>query len=259
MAIKFGPAGLGSVKDAIFTLEKYKDMGLKNCEIAFTYGVYIKKEADMKEIGEAAKKLEIELSIHAPYWINLNSKEKIKIEQSKKRILRSCEVGHKLGAKRVVFHCGYYAGMDKELTYQNMKKGIIEMMDEIKSKGWKVKLCPETMGKINVFGSIDDIARLVDETGCDFCIDFAHILARDKKIDFELIKKRFGKHKHWHCHFSGIEYGEKGEKRHLQTKKEEWEKLLKELPKDKDIVIINESPDPPAAAALGVEVYGRKA
>ena len=243
MIIKFGPAGLGPVKDAISTLEMYKSAGLKACEIAFTYGVYIKREEDMKKIKAAAEENEIALSIHAPYWINLNSKEKIKIEQSKMRILRCCEVGHKLGATRVVFHCGYYAGIDKEITYQNMKKGIIDIQNEIKKKGWKVKLCPETMGKINVFGSIEEIARLVDETDCGFCIDFAHILARDKKIDFGLINKKFGKHKKWHCHFSGIEYGEKGEKRHLHTERKDWKNLLENLPKDKEIVIINESPD----------------
>ena len=88
--IKFGPAGLGPVKDAIKHLEEYSELGLRACEISFTYGTNKKKEADMKEIRNAAEKYGIKLSIHAPYWINLNSKEKIKIEQSKQRILRSC-------------------------------------------------------------------------------------------------------------------------------------------------------------------------
>ena len=97
------------------------------------------------------------------------------------------------------------------------------------------------MGKINVFGSIEEVSRLVKETGCSFCIDFAHILAREKKVDYEKIKKLFPQ-KEWHCHFSGIVYGEKGEKHHKTTEKEEWKNLLNNLPKDKEISIVCESP-----------------
>ena len=64
----------------ISNLEKYSELGLKACEIAFTYGVYIKNKEDAEKIGRKARELDIELSIHAPYWINLNSKEKKKIE-----------------------------------------------------------------------------------------------------------------------------------------------------------------------------------
>ena len=85
MTIKFGPAGLGPVATAEKTLEKYHKLGLKACEIAFTYSVYIKNEEDALRIGKKAKELGISLSIHAPYFINLNSKEKVKREASKGR------------------------------------------------------------------------------------------------------------------------------------------------------------------------------
>ena len=97
------------------------------------------------------------------------------------------------------------------------------------------------MGKINVFGSVEEVSRLVHETGCSFCIDFAHILARDKSVDYEKVKRLFPQ-KEWHVHFSGIVYGEKGEKHHKTTEKEEWGELLKNLPKDRKVRIINESP-----------------
>ncbi len=243
MTIRFGPAGLGPVKEAVERLEEYHKLGLKACEIAFTYGIYIHNDKDAVEIGKAAEKLGIKLSIHAPYWINLNSKEKKKIEQSKIRILDCCKIGEILEAYRIVFHAGYFGGMDKEETYQNIKKAVLEIMDEIKKHNWKIKIAPETTGKINVFGSIDDIARLVEDTHCSFCLDFAHILAREKKVDYEKIKEKFGKYKEWHCHFSGINYTEKGERNHIKTTKENWKSVLEHLPKDKDIVIINESPD----------------
>lgn len=243
MEIKFGPAGLGPVKEAVERLKEYSESGLKACEIAFTYGIYIHDDKDVNAIKSAASRLGIKLSIHAPYWLNLNSKEKKKIEESKKRILDCCRIGEKLGAYRVVFHAGYFGGMDKEETYQNIKKAVIDMQDEIKKNKWKINIAPETMGKINVFGSIDEIARLVSDTGCSFCLDFAHIEARDKKIDWNKIKKLFGKHEKWHCHFSGIVYSDKGERHHIKTPKEKWKEVLENVPKDKEIVIINESPD----------------
>ncbi len=240
MQVKIGPAGLGSVKAAVETLEKYNSLGFKACEIAFTYGIYIKNKEDAEKIGKKAKELGISLSIHAPYYVNLNSSEKSKREATKSRILGCCEVGEWLGAERVVFHPGYY-GKNREESYNNIKEGINELMAEIKKKNWKIKLAPETMGKINVFGSAEEISSLVKDTGCDFCIDFAHILAREKEVDYGKIRRLFPQKK-WHVHFSGIIYGEKGEKRHKTTEKKEWLDLFSNLPKGKDIVIINESP-----------------
>lgn len=252
--IKFGPAGLGSVKDAIFNLEKYKSLGFKACEIAFTYSAYIKRQ-DALKIGEAAKKLGIDLSIHAHYWINLNSEEKEKIEKSKERILQCCEIGELLGAKRVVFHPGYYGKKGQLETYQNIKNEMIELQKELKRRNYKIKLAPETTGKVNVFGSVDEIKSLVVETGCDMCIDFAHILARYKKYMFKEIFEKFKDSKSFHIHFSGIEYGEKGEKRHIMTPREDLKELIRSLPKNKEITIINESPDPVAGALMGVKLF----
>tara|TARA_Y100000310_G_scaffold72424_1_gene68455 strand:+ start:4015 stop:4782 length:768 start_codon:yes stop_codon:yes gene_type:complete len=254
MGIRFGPGGLGPVKDAISNLEIYHKLGLRACEVEFTYEVYIKNLEDMKKIKSAAEKNNIKLSIHASYYINLNSKDKEKIEASKKRILKCCEVGEKLGAYVVVFHPGYYSEKSKEESYENIKNAILDIKEEINKLGWKIKLAPETSGKVNVFGSIDEINGLVKETGCSFCIDFAHVLARDKKINWGKIKEIFNKHKDWHCHFSGIEYGEKGEKKHVKTTLENWEKILENLPKNKNITIINESPYCVEDSVLGLSL-----
>lgn len=245
MPIIFGPAGLGSVKTAVQALEQYHALGLHACEIAFTYSVYI-KPAETAIIREKAKELGIELSIHAQYFVNLNSDEKAKREATKKRILACCEIGELLGAKIVVFHPGYYTDKGdtpekREQSYQTIKQGVLELLQEIQKKRWKIKIAPETMGKVNVFGSVEEISRLVRETGCSFCIDFAHILAREKSVDYQKIERAFPQ-KEWHVHFSGIVYGEKGEKHHITTEKKAWQELLKHLPRDKGIRIINESP-----------------
>lgn len=245
MPVIFGPAGLGPVKTALAVLEQYHKLGLRACEIAFTYSVYI-KPVECPAIREKAKELGIELSIHAPYFVNLNSAEKAKREATKKRILACCEIGELLGARVIVFHPGYYtAGGDtaekREQSYQTIKKGVAELMAERKKHGWKILIAPETMGKVNVFGSVEEISRLVKETGCSFCIDFAHILARDKTVNYKAIEQAFPQ-QNWHAHFSGIVYGEKGEKHHIPTEKKAWQELLTHLPQEKSIRIINESP-----------------
>lgn len=247
--IKFGPAGLGEkIGNVAESFEDYHKKGLAACEIPFTYGVFIKEEIHKKEIGEireASKNFGIQLSIHAPYFVNLNSMEKEKVEASKKRILDCCKIGHLIGAKNIVFHAGFYGKMDREQSYQNIKREVLELMAEVKKNGWDVRLCPETMGKINVFGSADEILKLVRETGCGFCVDFAHLWAREQgKITYEEIYSKFRGFDELHCHFSGITFGEKGELSHKPTPDEEIRKLLSALPRNKEIVIINEAPEP---------------
>jgi len=253
--IIFGPSGIGPVATASKVLEAMKKQEILACELAFTYDVYIKKE-DAIEIGRKAKEFGVFLSIHAPYYINLNSEDKKKIFRSKKRILDCCEIAHHIGAKRVVFHAGFYGKMEKEKAFKNIKEQIIELLNEIRKKEWNIELCPEVMGRINVFGSIDEISRLVKETGCSYCIDFAHILARYGEQKFEDVRKAFPQKK-WHVHFSGINYGEKGEKNHIPTNEKEWQELFKFFKTlDKEIVLICEAPDPFGDAVNGKRIWG---
>ena len=253
--IRFGPTGIGPVKEAVSNLERYSELGFRAAEVLFTYGVYIKEREDALRIGRAAKRLGIYLSVHASYFVNLNSKEDEKIEASKKRILKCCEVASWLGAKRVVFHPGFYSGMSSEEVVAKVAEGILEMQDVVKKNKWDVELCPEVMGKVNVFGSIDEVGKLVDATGCGVCIDIAHVLARYGSYSFGEIEKTF-KMKKWHVHFSGIEFGDKGERKHLVTPLSEWKKVLGFLSGlDKDITLICESPDAVNDSVVGMKVW----
>lgn len=240
--IKLGPAGLGSPAEK--GVEELHKLKLDACEVAFTYKVYM-SNAEAKKIGELAKKLNVSLSIHAPYYINLNSEDKKKLEASKKRILQSCERGNYMHASCVVFHPGYYGKDNPEVTYQNIKKAILEIQNEIKKHNWNIKLAPETTGKVNVFGSIDEILRLIKETHCSFCLDFAHVKARTQgKTSYEEMLSKFKDHT-VHSHFSGIEYTSKGERNHKTTPLDELKKLISAIKKAKvNITLINESPTP---------------
>jgi len=236
-----GSAGLGNEEG----VKHAKELGLGAMEVEFTYGVRM-SNAEAKKVGEIAKKLGIKLSVHGPYYINLASKEKAKLNASKKRILMSCERAHYLGASPVVFHSGFYQGRDEKEVYDLIKEAIIDLQKTIKKNKWNVKLAPETTGKKSQFSGLDDLLRLKRETGCSICVDFAHLYARDAgKIDYNNIFKKIKSLHHIHCHFSGITYTAKGERSHKLLDKKFFMPLAKAIKKakPKSMVIINESPD----------------
>src|SRR3972149_6053438 len=136
MKILLGPAG-SPTGTTLTSLQFVKEQGLQAMELAFTHGVHMSGET-AKKVAEENRKHKIALSIHAPYYINLVSEDAKKIKESKQRILKSCELGHILGARKVIFHPAYYGKLPKELVYERVKKEIEEMMDVIKENKWNV-------------------------------------------------------------------------------------------------------------------------
>jgi deoxyribonuclease-4 len=246
--IKIGPAGSGGLGN-LKGIHKVARMKLDCMEVEFTYGV--RRSMDhAREVGALAKEKGIVLSVHAPYYINLASDEKEKIVASKKRILDSCERADALGARNVVFHAGFYQKKTAAQTYRLIKKAIVEIQKKISKKKWKVKLCPEITGKASQFGSVEELLKLMKETGCGICVDFAHLYARYQGgIDYVGIIKKLPKK--FHAHFSGIEYGPKGERKHLKTTKKFFEPLAEALLKTRrEVTLICESPQPHKDAAM---------
>jgi deoxyribonuclease-4 len=246
--IRIGPAGSGGLGN-LEGIRKVARMKLDCMEVEFTYGVRMSVE-DAREVGALAKEKGITLSVHAPYYINLASDEKEKIVASKQRILDSCERAAVFDARSVVFHAGFYQKKTAEQTYRLIKKAILEIQGKIKKNKWKVQLCPEITGKPSQFGSVQELLKLKKETGCGICVDFAHLYAREQgDIDYAKILKKLPKK--FHAHFSGIEYGPKGERKHLKTTKKFFEPLAEALLKTKrDVSLICESPQPYKDAAM---------
>jgi deoxyribonuclease-4 len=253
--IKVGPAG-SEGKGNLAGVEKVARMGLDCMEVEFTYGVRMRIE-EAERVGALAKAKGILLSVHAPYYINLASDEKEKVIASKKRILDSCERAHALGAQNVVFHAGFYQKKTADKTYDLIKKALLEIQDDISKKKWKATLCPEVTGKPSQFGSLEEILQLMKETGCGITVDFSHLFARQQgQIDYAEILKALPKK--FHAHFSGIEYGDKGERKHIVTEKKFFEPLATELVKRKlEVTLINESPQPFKDAVMMKRVLQR--
>ncbi len=229
--LRFGPAGKPvSLKniDLIRIPEKLREMGLDAMEYEAVRGVKINEEK-AKLFGEEARRNDILLSLHAPYFINLASAKEKTIENSIKRLNASIQAANWMGAYVVVFHPGYYKDAS---SYDEALKRVIQNLEQVvefrkKIGAENVWLGPETTGKISQVGSLDEvieICRNVD--GTRPVIDWAHLHARSMgehitSIDhvinvIEKIEKELGTWavKPLHMHFSRIEYGKGGERVH---------------------------------------------
>lgn len=244
MRILLGPAGspAGSTLEGIAAVKR---LGLQAMEVEFVRGVRMSPELAGK-VGEERRKHGIALSVHAPYYINLASEDEKKTEDSKKRILDSCERAHLMGASPVVFHPGYYGKRSREETYEIIKSGISEIQDTVKENRWRAALAPEVMGRLSQFGDFDETISLAKELDCALCIDICHIYARNLgRINYEEIFSRLEELKRaLHFHFSGVKYGLKGEISHqVLNSNPSFEGFAKRLLESGfDATIISESP-----------------
>jgi deoxyribonuclease IV len=214
MKILLGPAG-SPARSTLEGLKAVQDMGLAAMEVAFTHGVHMGADTAAAINGEN-KTQGISLSIHAPYYINLASSDEKKVAASRQRILQSCELANIMGAGKVVFHAAFYGTLGPDRVYTLVAEEMATMLDEIKKNDWNVELLPETMGRLAQFGDLDELLSLSKETKCSICIDPAHLYAREQgKISFPDIFEKLKKRKALHFHFSGINFGPRGEKNHL--------------------------------------------
>ncbi len=230
--ICFGPSG----NSLAFYDEGYKhtyeamkwvhDMGLNAYEYSFGRGVRIGADAAGK-IAEEAQKYGVALSVHAPYFINLASDDEEKFQKNITYFTDSANAAKLLRAKRVVFHPGSCAKIDRALAFEWTKKNLARMMKELDAAGCgDFTYCPETMGKLNQIGSLEEVIELcrIDERLLP-TVDFGHLHTRgigalNTPEDFDAVLRAlidglgFERAKHFHVHFSKIEYTKMGEKMH---------------------------------------------
>jgi deoxyribonuclease-4 len=184
----------------------------------------IKKE-EAEKLGQEAKKHDIHLSIHGSYFINLSGKEDV-IAASKDRIIAGATAADWMGAYVIVFHAGFYGKFEKSYAFKGCIKALKEVSQTMKDMGLKVKLGPETMGRKFQVGSIDEIMTICQEVeGTQLVVDWGHLHARDlgafRKVEdmrsvAEKIEATLGTEtlRSMHCHFSKIEFGSQGERKH---------------------------------------------
>lgn len=255
----FGTAGVplsSKKKTTEGGIERIHQLKLECMEIEFVKGVKM-SEDKAKKVREISEKLGVKLTVHAPYWINLNSSDKKILKNSRTHIINSAIIGSICGARDICFHSAYYQNEEPRKVYKKVKEEIILIKKEIEKLKIDVILRPETMGKPSQFGSLEELLSLSQEIeGVEPTIDFAHLYARnfgeinsyEKFCDIlEKYRKALGNKslERMQIHISGMKYGDKGEIEHLTFKKSKfnYRECLKAL-KDYNVkgFLICESP-----------------
>lgn len=231
--IKFGPSGNST---AFFEAGKSKseqsavwvaEMGLDCFEYSFGRGVNLSDEKAIF-LGEIFAENKVEISVHAPYYINFANVDDEMAEKSYRYVLDSAKKAKLLGGKRVVFHPASQGRLKREEAVNLTKKRIEKLASLIYEEGLDdLIFCPETMGKQGQIGTVEEIAYFC-QTDKIFvpAIDFGHINARElgslktkedylSRLKFMIDKLGYEKMKNFHVHFSKIEYSAKGEVKHL--------------------------------------------
>ena len=234
MGIKFGPGGNPldfaeqGYKSSVQMPEYLAGIGLNAYEYQCNKGVKI-SEKTAQELCDNAKKHSVFLSVHSQYYISLSSTEKEKRDKSISYIMDCMRISKVLDAKRIVVHSGSASKISREEALFLAKDTLKRTIEEVKNEGYYgISICPETMGKINQLGNLEEVIELckVDESFIP-AIDFGYLNSRTfggikNASDYENILNKienelgYDRLKSFHSHFSKIEYSDKGgEVKHL--------------------------------------------
>jgi deoxyribonuclease-4 len=238
-------------------------------ELEFVRGIRMSPEI-ARQVKALAEKNDIVLTAHGPYYINLNSQDKAITDASVKRILDTARIANVCGGYSITFHAAYYMALSKEKVFEIVRKNLLNITRTLDEEGVKLWIRPETTGKASQFGDIDELIKLSQEvSGVLPCVDFAHLHARSNgKINtykefsevLEKLEKGLGREAldNMHVHISGIEYTEKGERKHLFLKDSDmnYKDLMKAFKEYKcKGCVINESPNLEEDAMLMKKEY----
>ena len=231
LSFQFGTVGspIGTPKKpggSVGAIEFSKSIGLNTLELGWVQSVRV-TEATCALIKEKAAEQDVSLSVHAPYFINLNATEE-EWSKSRKRLMDAAHYGNLAGATDIIFHPGSYFGNPPKDVLKVAIPRLKDCAKELRKAKNPVTLRPETMGKSAMLGSLEDTLEMSKAIkGVQPCLDFAHLHARpgDGTVNsvkewtqmLEAYQAALGKDalKSLHIHLSGIEYGPKGEKNHL--------------------------------------------
>ena len=232
MSALFGPAGNCdsfnlAYKGTVHAPAWLRGLGLNCYEYQCGRGVNLSEDT-ARRIGAAAAEHGIKMSLHSPYFINLSSREPERVEKSLRYIEQSCCAADWMGGDRVVVHCGGLSGLTREEALENTILNLALALQRLEEQGLgHVRLCVETMGKLNVLGDANEVFTICQSDGRLLpCIDFGHLNARSQggmnsqeamcalldQMEAAIGSARAAQ---FHAHFSKIEYSKGGEVKHL--------------------------------------------
>jgi deoxyribonuclease IV len=211
---------------SVGAIQRSAELGLFGLELGWVHSVRISEESCLA-IKKEADSAGVSLSVHAPYYINLNANAD-EWPKSRQRLMDAAHYGHLAGATDIIFHPGSYFERPAEEVLPLSISRLTDCVNELLAAGNPVTLRPETMGKSAMLGSFEDTLIMSSKIENVLpCIDFAHLHARmgDGSLntfeEWAKILTAYGNSlgedalKKMHIHISGIAYGQKGEKEHL--------------------------------------------
>jgi deoxyribonuclease-4 len=227
--IRIGQAGIPlsckgrTNKDGLVYTKQVLD--LNAMEIQFVRGLCVMGDEEAQFIKDYSKENDVEMHVHAPYYINLAGDEEVELSFDK--ILFSAKSANKMGAETVVIHPGYYGEHNEKKTMKKIIKNTKKIHSMFKKEKIKAKIGLETMGKQKVFGSLDEIVEVCSNVKETIpVIDLGHVHARGdgclkKREDFEGVFEKLKplKLKHYLIHLTGVLYENGNELYHLPIKK----------------------------------------
>ena len=267
----FGTGGVPHGSKTPSTLDGIRhigELGLGCMELEFVQRVNL-SEAAARLVHDTAVQAGVTLSAHASYYINFNAREPDKVQASQQRLLQAARIAAIAGAQSVIVHTAFYMSDPPEKTYETVKKNLKEVLDTLKKEENTITIRPEIMGKPTQFGTVDEVMQLCTELeGLAPCLDVAHWHARSGSFNtypefaevLTRIKDKLGRVAldSMHIHFSGINYGARGEKNHLDLEESDfnYKDLIKAF-SDFDIkgLVICESPSLEGDAQLLQKTY----
>ena len=231
--IKFGPSGncesfyaegnAHTEQAAAFV----KKRGLDCFEYSFGRGVRMSQDKAIS-IGEAFARENVEISTHAPYFINFANPDDEMAAKSYGYVLDSANACKLMGGKRVVFHPAAQGKATRLEAVEKTRERLHTLAEYIVLNNLDDMLfCPETMGKLAQIGTVEEITEFCRIAPFFVpCVDFGHINAREQgslqsvedyksRLEYMIAELGFAKMEHFHVHFSKIMYGGKGEIKHL--------------------------------------------
>src|SRR5512137_1179610 len=218
------PKKPGGTPGGILRLRELKFDAL---ELAWVQSVRVSDET-CAVIKSTAAEARLSLSVHAPYYINLNAQTQDMWQAGRDRLLAAARAGHKAGATDIIFHPGSYMSNTRTEAFETALARLADVAAQLQDEGVQVILRPETMGKSAMLGTLEETiewSRQIE--GVLPCIDFAHLHARagdgsfnsykEFRAALKRVKDGLGPRglQSLHIHLSGIDYGPKGEKKHL--------------------------------------------
>lgn len=245
--IKFGPSGNSQAffaagkKNTEQSAEWVKNLGLEAFEYSFGRGVLMGDEK-ARSICAAFNNAGVQISVHAPYFINLANADGEMIEKSFSYIFQSARAARLMGGNRVIFHPATQGKDERSVAVARACDNFKRLAQKIRELGYDdCVFCPETMGKLGQIGTIEEVVDfcLIDELFLP-TIDFGHVNSREQgslktagdyrvRLEYMIEKLGYERVKHFHVHFSKIQYGPKGELRHLNFDDQKYGPLFEPL------------------------------